>query len=87
MAGNRGAIDKRDSATFTLTYLDASRWTTDYFADGRDECRDYLIYQNTVPNASGVVFRREVYERVGGADESLRLCGDWKLVGGDGSDG
>ena len=66
-------------ADFYLTHLDVSRWTTDYFADGRDECRDYLIYQNTVPNASGVVFRREVYERVGGADESLRLCGDWKL--------
>ena len=26
-----------------------------------------------------MVFRREIYERVGGADESLRLCGDWKL--------
>ena len=24
-------------------------------------------------------FSREIYERVGGADESLRLCGDWKL--------
>ena len=64
---------------FYLTYLDPSRWTTDYCADGRDECRDYFIYQNTVPNASGVVFRREIYERVGGADESLHLCGDWKL--------
>ena len=56
-----------------------SRWTTDYCADGHDECRDYLIFHNTVPNASGVVFRREIYDRVGGADESLRLCGDWKL--------
>jgi len=66
-------------ADFYLVYLDASRWTTDYCADGRDECRDYLIQRNTVPNASGVVFRREIYERVGGADESLHLCGDWKL--------
>jgi glycosyltransferase involved in cell wall biosynthesis len=64
---------------FYLIYLNESRWTTDYSADGRDECRDYLIQQNTVPNASGVVFRREIYQRVGGADESLRLCGDWKL--------
>ena len=72
--------DQRDGfGDFYLTHLDPSRWTTDYCAHGRDECRDYLIQQNTVPNASGVVFRREIYERVGGADESLRLCGDWKL--------
>ena len=31
------------------------------------------------PNASAVLFRREVYVRVGGADESMVLCGDWKL--------
>ena len=66
-------------ADFYLTHLDSSRWTTNYCADGRDECRDYFIYHNTVPNSSGVVFRREIYDRVGGADESLRLCGDWKL--------
>ncbi len=72
--------DRKDGfGDFYLAYLDASRWTTDYCADGRDECRDYFIHQNAVPNASGVVFRKEIYERVGGADESLRLCGDWKL--------
>jgi glycosyltransferase involved in cell wall biosynthesis len=66
-------------ADFYLAHLNTSRWTTDYCADGHDECRDYLIQDNTVPNASGVVFRRAMYERVGGADESFRLCGDWKL--------
>jgi glycosyltransferase involved in cell wall biosynthesis len=72
--------DRQDGfSDFYLIYLNGSRWTTDYCAEGRDECRDYLIQRNTVPNASGVIFRREIYERVGGADESLRLCGDWKL--------
>ena len=55
------------------------RWTADYCADGHAECRNYMVICNTVPNASAVVFRKAVYERVGGADESLRLCGDWKL--------
>jgi hypothetical protein len=32
-----------------------------------------------VPNASSAVFRRAIYERVGGVDDSLRVCGDWKL--------
>jgi glycosyltransferase involved in cell wall biosynthesis len=55
------------------------RWAADYCADGLAECRDYLVRCNTVPNASAVVFRRNVYQQVGGADETLRLCGDWKL--------
>jgi glycosyltransferase involved in cell wall biosynthesis len=62
-----------------LRHLDASRWTTDYCADGLDECRDCFIHYNTVANASAVVFRKGIYDRVGGADENLRLCGDWKL--------
>jgi glycosyltransferase involved in cell wall biosynthesis len=55
------------------------RWISDFWADGREECRNYLVRCNTVPNASAVVFRKSVYEYLGGADENLRLCGDWKL--------
>ena len=55
------------------------RWTKDYCADGLVECRKEFMRWNIVPNASAVVFRRAAYQRVGGADESLRLCGDWKL--------
>ena len=66
-------------ADFYLDYMKTSRWTADFCVDGREECRKYLISSNTVPNASAVVFRRASYERNGGADEKLRLCGDWKL--------
>jgi glycosyltransferase involved in cell wall biosynthesis len=62
-----------------LVELDPQRWTADYRAEGREECRNYFVYRNIVPNASAVLFRRSAYERVGGADESLRLGGDWKL--------
>ncbi len=62
-----------------LSDLDPKRWTADFAADGREECRNYLVQRNTIPNASAVLFRREIYERVNGADENLRLCGDWKL--------
>jgi glycosyltransferase involved in cell wall biosynthesis len=60
-------------------YLDPARWTADFFAEGAEECRNYFVYANPVPNSSAVVFRRARYERVGGPDETLRLCGDWKL--------
>lgn len=59
--------------------LDAKRWTTDFRADGREECENYLVRANSIPNASAVIFRREAFERAGGADESFVLCGDWKL--------
>jgi glycosyltransferase involved in cell wall biosynthesis len=55
------------------------RWTRDFCAEGLAECRSYLRLCNTVPNASAVVFRKAIYQQVGGADESLRLCSDWKL--------
>jgi len=55
------------------------RWTADYFAEGSTECRNYMVRCNTVPNASAVVFRKAAWQRVGGADETLRLCGDWRL--------
>jgi len=72
--------DQRDGyADYYLDYLDPYRWTADFCADGHEECRNYFVSINPVPNASAVVFRKAIYECVGGADESLRLCGDWKL--------
>ena len=70
-----------DLAGFLDTYLPdlgSHKWTGDFWADGREECRKYLIRCCTVLSASSVVFRREVYWQVGGADEKLVLCGDWK---------
>jgi glycosyltransferase involved in cell wall biosynthesis len=66
-------------ADFYLDHLDPHRWTEDFCVDGREECRNHFVLINPVPNASAVVFRKAIYECVGGADESLRLCGDWKL--------
>jgi glycosyltransferase involved in cell wall biosynthesis len=72
--------DEQDGfADYYLDYLDPYRWAADFLADGREECRNYFVSINPIPNASAVVFRKAIYECVGGADESLRLCGDWKL--------
>ena len=58
---------------------DLARWSRDFCSEGVDACRLYFVQTNIVANASAVVFRKSVYEAVGGADETLRLCGDWKL--------
>src|SRR4029077_10194198 len=57
-------------ADLYLNYLDPQRWTADYLVDGVEECRNYFVHCNLVPNASAVGFRRSVYDLVGGADES-----------------
>jgi glycosyltransferase involved in cell wall biosynthesis len=62
-----------------LQHRGSHGWDADFCAEGPQECRSYFLFINPVPNASAVVFRRNVYERVGGADESMVLCGDWKL--------
>jgi glycosyltransferase involved in cell wall biosynthesis len=53
------------------------RWRQDFVAHGPTECATQLIRCNTMPNASAIVFRRELFNRIGGADQSMRLCGDW----------
>src|SRR5207247_593641 len=57
--------------------LDHERWRHDFIASGREECARYLIHKNTIPNASGVLFRRSVFDQAGGAVEAMKLCGDW----------
>ncbi len=57
-------------------------WDADYCVDGRQECRDYFLFMTPVSNASAAVFRKSAYDSVGGADESMVLCGDGKLWAG-----
>ena len=37
----------------------------------------FMVEQNSIPNASGVVFRKSVYLNIGGAPENLKTIGDW----------
>ena len=64
---------------FYIVPLCGHPWTADFCLEGRKLCRECFSHVNAVPNISAVVFRKKVYESVGGADESLHLCGDWKL--------
>lgn len=62
----------------TVPDLGLERWTSDFRVSGIDECRSWLVRSCSIQNASSVVFRRDVYVQIGGADERLRQCGDWK---------
>ena len=55
----------------------STHWREAYVNAGDDECKNYLFWHNTIPNASAVLWRREILERAGGAPTHLRVCGDW----------
>ncbi|MBX9782833.1 MAG: glycosyltransferase [Chitinophagaceae bacterium] len=57
--------------------LDQERFATDFVMEGKDYIHRFLIHKNTIPNASAVVFRKDIYEQVGAAPEHLKNNGDW----------
>lgn len=67
-----------DDSTTWWAEVDPARWRRDFVAPGREEL-GFLRQRNVIGNASGVVFRRALYDAVGGADEGYRLCADWDL--------
>jgi glycosyltransferase involved in cell wall biosynthesis len=58
--------------------LDKQRWSKDYVDKGTNECR-YLAIKNTIPNASAAMMRRQIFNELGGFDETLKLVADWML--------
>ncbi len=63
----------------TLYDVDRTRWQRDFVGSGPEECIRYLIRECTIQNASAVVFKRELCECFGGADESFKMSADWKF--------
>ncbi len=56
--------------------LDRQHWKIEYINSGVDECR-YLLYKNTIPNASAVLFRKSNFLEIGGGNTTLKKVGDW----------
>ena len=54
-----------------------AEWLVDFDMAGHEVCSRYMLNQNRIVNASAVVFRKDAYDRAGGAEEAMRLCGDW----------
>lgn len=51
----------------------------DFHAPGDQLMEVGLLQQNLIPNASAVLFRRSIFEQVGGADVEIQKCSDWHL--------
>lgn len=51
----------------------------DFEISGLEYIERFLNLKNTIPNASGVIFKKQTYLDVGGANPSLRFIGDWEI--------
>jgi len=63
---------------FGTDFLDKERWKKDFTDKGKNECY-YLLFQNTIPNASAVLLRRKNFFESGKFDESFLILADWLL--------
>lgn len=54
-----------------------ARWKEDFTGHGPSEVATTLVYSNTIPNASGVLFRKSVFDKVGAPQTTWKLNGDW----------
>lgn len=74
-------VDENNRALGTWDYwtreLDAAHWQHDYVNSGREELARYLVQRNTIPNASAVVVKRDIFLDAIRQVETPRLAGDW----------
>jgi len=54
------------------------RWAADYVNNGKVEIKDHLRYNNTIPNASAVIFKKDALTGIN-IPVKMRFCGDWYL--------
>jgi glycosyltransferase involved in cell wall biosynthesis len=66
----------KKSDFFWADGLDEKRWKSDFENAGVEEIKNYLIYRNTIPNASACVFEKK-FASLNCGFEKMRFCGDW----------
>ncbi len=57
--------------------LDSIQFEEDFVMEGIQFIDKFLIKRNVIPNASAVLFRKSIFDKVGGADEMLKTNSDW----------
>lgn len=58
---------------------ESDAWQKPFVKSGAEACRDWLLFHNPIPNASGALIRKKAFIDCGMADRSMKLNGDWFL--------
>lgn len=64
---------------FHTDSVSKTHWLSSYLNNGAVEIRKYLLYKNTIPNASAVLFKKITYHNVDKSFIKMKMCGDWLL--------
>jgi glycosyltransferase involved in cell wall biosynthesis/2-polyprenyl-3-methyl-5-hydroxy-6-metoxy-1,4-benzoquinol methylase/regulator of replication initiation timing len=59
--------------------IDPEKWLHDYIVDGTSEITTSLVVKNTIPNVSGVVFKKVDISEIIPEIIQFRVCGDWRF--------
>jgi glycosyltransferase involved in cell wall biosynthesis len=70
--GQQTALHTASSEEFA-----SSSWREDFVCSGSDFTQDMLSVGNAIPNASAVLLRSSVLRKVGLAETTFKLSGDW----------
>ena len=62
---------------FTSEFERGKLFEKDFIMSGKEYIQQFLIHRNTIPNASAVLFRKSVFDKIGGAPIHLKTNGDW----------
>jgi len=57
--------------------IDTEKWLTNYIRDGKEELADTLVVKNTIPNVSGVVFKKFDVSPILEKLLTFKVGGDW----------
>jgi len=68
-----------DNVHFESSNFDTSLFFNNFILDGDYFIENYLIQKNVIPNASGVLFKKEVFMKLSETPSSVSKMGDWLI--------
>jgi len=77
LVDDKGVFLRDFKDDYSFIFGDASRWSHDFTTDGPTEVSTTMVFSNTIPNASGVLFRKAAFDKVGVPEVTWKLNGDW----------
>ena len=57
--------------------VSVTKWRSDYINNGIQEVATSLVYRNSIPNTSSVIFRKSATKKIESLLGKFNYCGDW----------
>ncbi len=78
LVDEKGAVKNSYLKNLDFIYKNDT-WHTHFIKNGAEACKEWLLFHNPIPNASGALIRKRNFVEAGMGDASMKLNGDWFL--------